>query len=258
MATRLHGNLTTAEAGAGAGSAATLAEAVRVSGLRRAFDGRLVLDGLDLTIGAGEFVALLGRSGSGKSTLIRILGGFDNEVDGEIAAARRRATVFQEARLLPWARALANVVIGLRGPGVDERGRAALAEVGLAGRERAWPVTLSGGEAQRVALARALVREPDLLMMDEPFGALDALTRLRMHALLRELCRIHRPAVLFVTHDVDEAVLLADRVLVLDGGRLTLDEPVDLPGPRARTDPTFARLRSRLLAELGVDDQAAG
>ncbi|WP_235608674.1 ATP-binding cassette domain-containing protein, partial [Frankia casuarinae] len=117
---------------------------------------------------------------------------------------------------------------------------------------------LSGGEAQRVALARALVREPDLVMLDEPFGALDALTRIRMHALLQQLCRRHRPAVLFVTHDVDEAILLAERVLVLTEGRLSLDVPVDVASPRRRTDPAFDRLRSTLLAELGVDELAEG
>src|SRR5205823_7433332 len=122
--------------------------------------------------------------------------------------------------------------------------RRALAEVGLAGHERAWPLTLSGGEAQRAALARALVREPQLLLLDEPFGALDALTRIRMHALLQELCRRHRPAVLLVTHDVDEALLLSDRVLVLTDGRVSLDLTIGLESPRLRTDPRFSDARS--------------
>jgi len=242
---------------ASAGGDATAGLAVRVRGLRRAFGDHVVLDGIDLDVAAGEFVALLGRSGSGKSTLLRILGGFDTGISGDVLAATRRSVVFQEARLLPWTRALGNVTLGLSGKDVAARGRAALAEVGLAGRERAWPVTLSGGEAQRVALARALVREPELVMLDEPFGALDALTRIRMHALLQELCRRHRPAVLFVTHDVDEAILLADRVLVLTEGRLSLDLPVDLPTPRPRTGPAFGALRARLLRELGVDEKAA-
>ncbi|SNQ48447.1 alkanesulfonate transporter subunit; ATP-binding component of ABC superfamily [Frankia canadensis] len=282
MATRLRRNLTTASV-AGASEAGTSVSrtsvsgtsvsgtsdasgggtavadrfgdaAVRVRGLRRAFGDQVVLDGLDLTVAPGEFVALLGRSGSGKSTLLRVLGGFDHEVDGQVLAARSRSVVFQEARLLPWRRLLPNVTLGLTGRDAGERGRAALAEVGLSGRERSWPVTLSGGEAQRVALARALVREPELLMLDEPFGALDALTRIRMHALLQRLCRRHRPAVLFVTHDVDEAILLADRVLVLTAGRFSLDVAVDVASPRRRTDPAFDRLRTLLLAELGVDD----
>src|SRR5204863_980123 len=124
----------------------------------------------------------------------------------------------QDARLLPWARVLDNVVLGL--DGARERGRAALAEVGLAGRERAWPNELSGGEQQRVALARSLVREPALLLADEPFGALDALTRIKMHALLKTLSEVHQPAVLLVTHDVDEAIALADRVVVLEAGKV--------------------------------------
>jgi sulfonate transport system ATP-binding protein len=229
--------------------------AVVVRGLRRAFGNRVVLEGLDLAIRPGEFVALLGRSGSGKSTLLRALAGLDADFEGEALVPARRSVVFQEHRLLPWSRVLANVTLGLpAGRETAERGLEALGEVGLAGHRRAWPVTLSGGESQRVALARALVREPELLLLDEPFGALDALTRLRMHGLLQDLCRRHRPAVLLVTHDVDEAVALADRVLVLAGGRIAHDREVGLTGPRGRGDPAFARLRSRLLAELGVEE----
>jgi sulfonate transport system ATP-binding protein len=135
--------------------------------------------------------------------------------------------------------------------------RDALAEVGLPAHEDAWPRTLSGGEAQRVALARALVREPDLLLLDEPFASLDALTRLRMQALVAQLCHRHHPAVVLVTHDVDEAISLADRVLVLAGGRIALDRAVEVPAPRERTHPAFARLRAVLLAELGVRESAA-
>ncbi|MFI5734321.1 ABC transporter ATP-binding protein [Kribbella sp. NPDC051587] len=210
--------------------------------LVRRYDDRAVLDGVDLEIAAGEFVALLGRSGSGKSTLLRALAGLDPEVggSGELLVPENVSVVFQDSRLLPWATVLDNVVLGLRG--AEERGRQSLAEVGLAGREKAWPNELSGGEQQRVALARSLVREPELLLADEPFGALDALTRLKMHALLRTLCEVHRPAVLLVTHDVDEAVALADRVLVLEDGRLIAEEVVDEP----------AAVRSRLLDALGV------
>jgi sulfonate transport system ATP-binding protein len=165
--------------------------------------------------------------------------------------------VFQDARLLPWLRVIDNVVLGRRGAESAGAGREALREVGLASRARDWPKTLSGGEAQRVALARALVREPRLLLLDEPFGALDALTRIKMHRLLQQLCRVHQPAVLLVTHDVDEAILLADRVLVLTDGRISLDEPIAIPTPRRRADTTFIELRERLLAELGVADDAA-
>jgi len=228
--------------------------AVQVDGARRAFGARAVLDGLDLEIHDAEFVALLGRSGTGKSTLLRALAGLDDGIEGRVAVHPRHAVVFQEPRLLPWATVLQNVTLGLRGRDAATRARAALHEVGLSDHARAWPKTLSGGEAQRVALARALVREPALLLLDEPFGALDALTRMRMHALLRQLCARHRPAVLLVTHDVDEAILLADRVAVLSDGRLSSDRPVDVPAPRLRTDPGFVALRAGLLAELGVED----
>ncbi|MFI8978028.1 ABC transporter ATP-binding protein [Nocardia asteroides] len=228
---------------------------VRASALTRGFGERIVLNGIDIEIRRGEFVALLGRSGSGKSTLLRALAELDADVpgSGELTVPTQRAVVFQDSRLLPWARVLDNVVLGLTGRDAAARGRAALAEVGLAGREKAWPRELSGGEQQRVALARSLVREPELLLADEPFGALDALTRIRMHALLQALCERHRPAVLLVTHDVDEAVLLADRVLVLDEGHIALDQRIDTPRPRRHAHPEFIHLREVLLAGLGVD-----
>jgi sulfonate transport system ATP-binding protein len=230
---------------------------VKVSGARRSFGDRVVLDGIDLQIRQGEFVALLGRSGSGKSTLLRGLAGLDPDIEGELAVPQARAVAFQDPRLLPWKRVLENVTLGLPRHRRAE-GRTALADVGLADHERTWPFTLSGGEAQRVALARALVRQPDLLLLDEPFGALDALTRIKMHGLLQELCRKYRPAVLLVTHDVDEAILLADRVAVLTDGVVSLDETVHLPSPRLRADPAFVALRSRLLLDLGVDEAAEG
>ncbi|MFE5211959.1 ABC transporter ATP-binding protein [Streptomyces sp. NPDC056600] len=230
--------------------------AVQVKGLRRVFGDRPVLDGLDLTIGQGEFVALLGASGSGKTTLLRILGALDGADEGEVLVPEARTVVFQEPRLVPSKRVLANVTVALP-RGEAARGARALAEVGLARHARAWPATLSGGEAQRVALARALVREPELLLLDEPFAALDALTRLRMQDLVGELCRTHRPAVLLVTHDVDEAVRLADRVCVLRDGRLVTDEPVTVARPREPSDPAFATLRRRLLRDLGVGPETA-
>ncbi|MGY5049170.1 ABC transporter ATP-binding protein [Streptomyces sp. 900105755] len=226
--------------------------AVRIRGLTRSFGERTVLDSVDLDLPAGQFTALLGHSGSGKSTLLRAVAGLDHGVSGsgELSAPERVSVVFQDSRLLPWRRVLDNVVLGLDGRDAHDKGRSALTEVGLAGRERAWPGELSGGEAQRAALARSLVREPELLLADEPFGALDALTRIRMHHLLRELWKRHRPSVLLVTHDVDEAIVLAERILVLDGGRIGLDLTVDHDRPHGE-------YRGRLLAALGVTEDAA-
>ncbi|MGW6334939.1 ABC transporter ATP-binding protein [Nocardia rhamnosiphila] len=236
----------------------TVGLTVRVRALRRGFGDRIVLRGVDLDIARGEFVALLGRSGSGKSTLLRALGELDHDVagDGELTVPRERSVVFQDSRLLPWLEVLDNVTLGVSGPGAAQRGRDALAEVGLAGREKAWPRELSGGEQQRVALARSLVREPALLLADEPFGALDALTRIRMHGLLQDLCARHRPAVLLVTHDVDEAVLLADRVLVLDEGHIAVDLSIEQARPRRHGDPAVAHYREQLLAALGVSTES--
>ncbi|MFF5492309.1 ABC transporter ATP-binding protein [Streptomyces aquilus] len=232
--------------------------AVRLRGLTRSFDRRAVLDGIDLDIPPGQFVALLGHSGSGKSTLLRAIAGLDHEVvgSGQLTAPERISVVFQDARLLPWRRVLDNVLLGTDAGSAD-KGRAALEEVGLRGRERAWPNELSGGEAQRAALARSLVREPELLLADEPFGALDALTRIRMHALLRELWERHRPSVLLVTHDVDEAIVLADRVLVLEEGRIGLDLAIEPPHPRSYRDPLLGEYRERLLKALGVTEDHA-
>jgi len=226
--------------------------AVRVSGLTRSFGAKTVIAGLDLEIRRGEFLALLGPSGTGKSTLLRILAGLDSAATGTVAVPRQRAVMFQDPRLLPWRRVWQNIVLGLAGVGRSVA-ETMLEEVGLppsfAGR---WPATLSGGEAQRVALARALIREPDLLLLDEPFGALDALTRIRMQDLLREVHRKHDAAVLLVTHDVEEAILLADRVIVLSDGALRADVRIDQPRPRSRASATVVQLRQRLLAELGV------
>lgn len=226
-------------------------------GLTRRFGENTILDGLDLAIGRTEFVALLGASGSGKTTLLRILAGLDTAFEGALDTRVERALVFQEARLLPWKRVRDNVTLGLRDADARRRGTAALAEVGLAHRADAWPLTLSGGEAQRAGLARAIVRSPELLLLDEPFAALDALTRLRMQDLVLRLQATHGCAVLLVTHDVDEALRLADRVLLLRHGRVGLDLPVETPRPRRQDDAALAALRWRLLEELGVSAEAA-
>lgn len=226
--------------------------AVDIQGLSRRFGDRTVLDNLELTIPVGQFVALLGASGSGKSTLLRVLAGLDTAVTGEIRAARQRAVVFQAPRLLPWKRVWQNVVLGLVGDASKARAVRALSEVGLAERADAWPATLSGGEAQRVALARALVREPKLLLLDEPFAALDALTRLKAQGLVSDLWQRHAPAVLLVTHDVDEALLLADRVLVLSDGVIAHAVELKQDRPRSVGDPWLVEQRRELLGWLGA------
>jgi len=230
------------------------APVVSIRGLTRRFTLKGVLNGVDLDLRQGEFVAILGRSGSGKSTLLRAIAGLDHEAEGEgeIVRPERLAVVFQDARLLPWKRVLDNVMLGAGGKDVRGRALGVLAEVELAGREAAWPHELSGGEQQRVALARALIRGPQLLLADEPFGALDALTRIRMHRLLRHLSAAYDPAVLLVTHDVDEAIALADRVILLDDGRIAADVPVALPDHGVARLEAAAVLRARFLALLGV------
>lgn len=224
---------------------------VELNGFTRRFGEVTVLDGIDLKIAAGEFVALLGRSGSGKTTLLRTLAGLDPVGGQEVTVPASRAVVFQDSRLLPWKRVWSNVALGLKGADVRARAEQALREVGLGHRLDVWPRTLSGGEAQRTALARALVREPQLLLLDEPFAALDALTRMKMHGLVLSLWQAHRPAVMMVTHDVDEAIALADRVLVLDGGRIIAEEVIE--APRGERTAAVRPLRASLLRHLGVD-----
>ncbi len=239
------------------GATVSQTPAATVSGLSRSFGGRPVLTGLDLRIAPGELVVLIGRSGTGKSTLLRAVAGLDREVEGTVDVDGEVAVAFQDARLVPWKRVTANVALGLRVADPRSAARRALDEVGLTDRANAWPLTLSGGEAQRVSLARALAREPRLLVLDEPFGALDALTRLTMQQLVLGLWDRHHPAVLLVTHDVDEAIALADRVLVLSDGRITHEARIELGRPRERADRELVELKNRLLSELGVDTKGS-
>ncbi|HEY8719035.1 ABC transporter ATP-binding protein [Pengzhenrongella sp.] len=227
------------------------APAITLRGITKTYGETPVLAGLDLDIPAGQVVALLGRSGSGKSTLLRLLAGLDLDATGDAAVVGRVSVAFQEPRLLPWRRVWRNVVLGLT-DGDDSRSNAlaALDQVELAPLADRWPLTLSGGQAQRVSLARALARKPDVLLLDEPFGALDALTRRSMHALLRRLFAEHRPTTLLVTHDVDEALAIADRVLVLRDGRVRGDH---LVRASALHDPTRRQaLRTEVLDDLEV------
>jgi sulfonate transport system ATP-binding protein len=222
------------------------------------YGNRHVLTDVSVRVQSGEIVALVGRSGSGKSTVLRVLAGLSRDHSGQRVVTGAPALAFQEPRLFPWRDVRTNVGYGLtrsRLPRaqVRERAERALADVGLADHAESWPLTLSGGQAQRVSLARALVAEPQLLLLDEPFGALDALTRLTMHTLLLDLWRQHGFGVLLITHDVDEAVALADRVLVLEEGRIihtaAIAEPRRAPGdPGAHTE----QHRAELLDRLGV------
>lgn len=217
-----------------------------------------VLDDVSLRVQRGEIVALVGRSGSGKSTVLRVLSGLAGEHQGRRTVQGAPAIAFQEPRLFPWRSVRDNVRYGLtrtklsRAEAVS-RAEQALTEVGLADKAEAWPLTLSGGQAQRVSLARALVAEPQLLLLDEPFGALDALTRLSMHRLLLTLWRQHSFGVLLVTHDVDEAIALADTIVVLERGRvahtLHIEDPRQPHGLRDRRTDDY---RAELLTQLGV------
>lgn len=239
----------------------TSGAAASLRGLTRSFGAHRVLHGIDLDIAPGRIVAIVGRSGCGKSTLLRLLAGLDRptagtiEIDGASAGWQDRVRLmFQEPRLLPWQRVAANVEVGLshapRGPARRRQAIEALGQVGLSGREGEWPAILSGGQKQRVALARALVSHPRILAFDEPLGALDALTRIEMQALIDQVWQDKGFTAIVVTHDVSEAVALADRVLLLDAGRVEMDITVDLPRPRRHGDPAAALLEGRILDRL--------
>lgn len=233
-----------------------MSTAVSVYGLQRSFGDRRVIRSLDLHIERGEFVALLGASGCGKTTLLRALAGLDPIDGGRIDGPPRPAVVFQEPRLLPWEPLWRNVTLGLPETNSRTRAEAALIEVGLGDRLDDWPRNLSGGQAQRVALARALVQSPQLLLLDEPFAALDALTRIRMQGLVRELIARHQPGVLLVTHDVDEAIALADRALIMRDGGIARTYSVLAQAREKRSHPAAVALREQLLADLGVTVEA--
>nr|WP_099060394.1 ABC transporter ATP-binding protein [Rhizobium sp. ACO-34A] len=215
------------------------------------------LSGIDLTLAPGSFTAIVGRSGCGKTTLLRIMAGLGSPDTGEIrhdGQAPRIGVVFQEARLMPWLDVSANIAFGLRNrldrSSIEARVSAILEVTGLAGFRNAMPSQLSGGMAQRVALARALVMEPDLLLMDEPFAALDAFTRRSMQNELVSLWQARKPTIVFVTHDVEEAVMLGETVIELSGGRIVGRQAIDIPYPRDPTGSDEALCRRAILARL--------
>ncbi|KAA8995238.1 aliphatic sulfonates ABC transporter ATP-binding protein [Affinibrenneria salicis] len=231
--------------------------ALRLRQLSKSFQDRQVLRDIDLQIPAGQAVAIVGRSGCGKSTLLRLLAGLEQPSAGDLQAGQQPLNtlreemrlMFQESRLLPWKKVIDNVGIGL-GKGWRERAQAALAEVGLAERAGEWPAALSGGQKQRVALARALIHHPRLLLLDEPLGALDALTRIEMQRLIEQLWREQGFTLILVTHDVHEAVTLADRVILLENGQAGLDLLVDLPRPRHPGQARLAALENTILERI--------
>jgi sulfonate transport system ATP-binding protein len=230
---------------------------LRLRGVRRSFGDRAVLRGIDLDIPAGQFLAIVGRSGCGKSTLLRLLAGLDAPDRGEIAidgsTAPQRGVVrimFQEPRLLPWNTVARNVAVGLGDCAGAREVAAALGSVGLSDRANDWPSVLSGGQKQRAALARALVSRPRVLALDEPLGALDALTRIEMQTLLERTWAEQGFTAVLVTHDVAEAVILADRILVLEDGFIVEDVMVDLARPRAHGQPKAALIEGRVLQRL--------
>jgi len=229
------------------------------------------LDDVSLTIGDGEFVALLGPSGCGKSTLLNLLAGFESVTDGSLLFDGRqvarpgpdRGVVFQEAALFPWLSVWENVIFGPRVQGVpraeyEGRARELIKLVGLEAFADALPVQLSGGMRQRVGIARVLVMNPRALLMDEPFGALDAQTRLAMQQLLLDVWQSLGTTVLFVTHDIDEAILLSDRICVMSArpGRIVRAIPIELPRPRSiasLTSPDFIAYKADVMADMKVE-----
>ena len=221
--------------------------------LQKSYQGRQVIKSLNLQVKAGEFIVVIGRSGCGKSTLLRLVAGLEHADSGsvqfdEVQGRPETRVMFQDSRLLPWKSVLNNVALGLKNG--KQAAIAALEKVALSDRAGDWPSVLSGGQRQRVALARALVHEPALLLLDEPLGALDALTRIEMQSLIENLWQQRGFTALLVTHDVQEAVALADRVILIEDGQITLDQKIDLPRPRARGNPAFAALEAKILTRV--------
>lgn len=230
---------------------------VTLAGIVKKYGNRTVLRDVNLRINPGQFVAVVGRSGCGKSTLLRLLAGLEKTTRGDLLSGNAELSkvqddtrlMFQDDRLLPWKKVIDNVGLGLKG-NWRPAAQAALEEVGLADRANEWPAALSGGQKQRVALARALVHRPRLLLLDEPLGALDALTRIEMQSLIERLWQQHGFTVLLVTHDVSEAVTVADRVILIEQGEIGLDLQVDLPRPRRRGSVKLAELEEQVLERV--------
>ncbi|WP_412176730.1 ATP-binding cassette domain-containing protein [Bacillus sp. T3] len=231
---------------------------VELSTIQKVFDGKEVLRKIDLQVQQGDFIAVVGKSGCGKSTLLRLIAGLETATTGSITVNKEKLKgrnllakmMFQDGRLLPWKRVDENVALGLKQDEQRAQIPNILEQVGLADRAKSWPAQLSGGQKQRVALARALIHDPELLLLDEPLGALDALTRLEMHELIEKLWRDRQFTAILVTHDVEEAVALANRVILIDEGQIVLDLPIRLPYPRQRDNPHFSKLVYQVLNKI--------
>jgi sulfonate transport system ATP-binding protein len=240
-------------------------EGLHVSKISKSFGNVNVLKQLDLTVQKGEFLSIVGRSGCGKSTFLRLLAGLDEPTTGEIELGGELISginpevrvMFQESRLLPWLTVVENVELGLNRADSSKSKKemralatAMLEKVGLNGREDEWPHVLSGGQKQRVSLARALISKPKLLLLDEPLGALDAFTRLEMHELILDLWKEHEFTAFLVTHDVAEAISLADRVLLLENGNIAMDLNVTIERPRERDNLQVSELEKKVLSRV--------
>lgn len=230
---------------------------LHLDNIGKSFDGKEVLKKIDLQVNKGDFIAIVGKSGCGKSTLLRIIAGLEEISSGTLLVNGRKLKgrnqlakmMFQDGRLLPWKKVADNVGLGLKS---EEKKQipTILKQVGLAERANVWPAVLSGGQKQRVALARALIHDPELLLLDEPLGALDALTRIEMHELIEDLWKEKQFTAILVTHDVEEAVALANRVILIEEGEIVMDLPVHLPYPRQRDNPLFSSLVSQILNKI--------
>ena len=230
-----------------------MAALLELSNVQKAYGDHEVLDSLNFKVQRGEFVAIVGKSGCGKSTLLRLIAGLEKTTDGHVQMNGKPVSkqmdqikiMFQDGRLLPWKNVLANVNLGLK-KSERHKGEELLNQVGLADRADAFPNVLSGGQRQRVALARALVHEPELLLLDEPLGALDALTRIEMHQLVETLWQEKKFTAILVTHDVEEAVALSNRVIIIEDGRIGLAQSINLPYPRERDHPVFVKIVNKI------------
>lgn len=230
---------------------------LEISNLRKSFGNQSVLRNINLKVQKGEFVAIVGKSGCGKSTLLRLLAGLETPSDGAIFTRGHRLEgrnrlakmMFQDGRLLPWKKVIQNVGLGLK-QDWQRQAESVLEKVGLLERANDWPRVLSGGQKQRVALARALVHEPEILLLDEPLGALDALTRIEMHQLIEDLWIDKKFTAVLVTHDVEEAIALANRVILIENGEIVMDHPIKLPYPREREHPLFSPTVNQILNRI--------